>query len=495
MEPILGKEGPSVESKDGPDRTPPTSDEESVVLSKSPPVATSWWSRPCGGAEVLTLAFPLVVSTISWTLMNFIDRTFLTWYSTDAMAAAMPAGTISFAAICLPMGIASYAGTFVAQYNGSKQFDKIGRIVWQGVWLGLVCIPIFLVLRELAPWLFTRVGHPTNIAAYEIAYFRTLQFGAASVVLSSALSGFFSGREETSVIMKVDAFCAVLNIVLDYLWIFGKFGFPELGIIGAAIATVVSSWARSIIYIVLMLRRDVDGEFGVRSGCCFDWTLMKRLIRFGGPNGLQMFVEMTAFSAYLLLVGQLGENELAATTLAFNVNQIAFVPLLGLGFAVSILVGNQIGRERVDLAERATYTTLVIALGYGGVMALLYFLVPGWFLLLHEMGANEAEFGEVRDVTVLLLRFVAAYCLVDAALITFASAIKGAGDTKFVLFAAMLLSPIPVILGWIGIHYWHWKLTHFWILITLWIFAQALVYAGRFWQGKWRTMKVIELTE
>ncbi len=472
---------------------------------------TSWWARPCGGREVVQLAFPLVVSTISWTLMNFIDRTFLTWFDKDAMAAAMPAGAVSFSAICLPMGVASYVGTFVAQYNGSKQYHKMGLIVWQGVWLAVAAVPLFFLLHQLAPALFSGVGHPEGIANYEIVYFRALQFGAPAVVIAAATSGFFSGREETSVIMKVDASTSLLNVVLDYLWIFGYFGFPQMGIVGAALATVVSSWIRVFIYLALMFRRDRDsvdvaestdrsaneitGQFGVRADCRFDWPMMTRLIRYGGPNGLQMFIEMSAFSAYLLLVGTLGTTELAATTLAFNVNQIAFVPLLGLGFAVSILVGNQIGKQRPDLASRATFTTLTIALGYGLVMAALYWLVPGAFLVLHELGADAEEFAEIRDMTVILLRFVAVYCIVDAGLIVFASAIKGAGDTKFVLIAAMIMSPIPVILGWIGIHRWNWTINHFWVLITIWIFAQGLVYFGRFMQGKWRTMKVVELAD
>lgn len=454
----------------------------------------NWWTRRCGGREVMTLALPLVLSTVSWTLMNFVDRTFLLWHDTDSMAAAMPAGAVSFTAICLPMGIAAYASTFVAQYNGAGQLGRIGQVVWQGVWLGIACIPVFLLLRGLAPVLFANVGHAPHIATMEAQYFQTLMFGAAAVVISTALSGFFSGREETVVIMKVDASTALLNIALDYIWIFGKFGFPEGGIVGAALATAVSSWVRAAIYLVLVLRRDRQNTFGFRGGASINVATLRRLIWFGGPSGLQTFVEMAAFSSYVLLVGQLGEIELAATTLAFNINEIAFVPLLGLGFAVSILVGNQIGRKRVDLAERATWTTLSIAVGYATFMALLYWLVPGAFLVVHEMGADAEEFGVVRDTTIVLLRFVAAYCILDAVLIVFAGAIKGAGDTQFVLFAAILMSPWTVVLGWVGIHYLDWGLTQFWFLVTFWIMAQAVVYASRFLHGKWRSMQVIEPT-
>ena len=262
----------------------------------------------------------------------------------------------------------------------------------------------------------------------------------------------------------------------------------------AATATNVSEWAKALIYLVLMIRRDRQGTFGVLRRVGIDRVLMRRLIWFGGPNGLQMFVETAAFSAYLLLVGRLGENELAATTLAFNVNQIAFVPMLGLGFAASILVGNQIGKQRLDLAERATWTTLSIAILYAGLMAALYWTLPDTFLILHKIGADVHEFEAVRDITVVLLRFVAVYCIWDAVLIVFSSAIKGAGDTRFVLLAAMALSPIPVISGWIGIEYWNWTLMHFWFLVTAWIITQAFVYFARFMQGRWRTMSVIETT-
>lgn len=465
---------------------------ELVTDSEDVAESTGWWSRPCGVREVLVVAVPLVLSTLSWTVMSFIDRTFLTWYDSDAMAAAMPAGTISFAAICLPMGIASYVGTFVAQYNGAKQYSKIGHIIWQGVWIGVGFLPIFLLLLSVAPWLFRHVGHTETLAELETLYFQALMYGAAGVVVNSSLSGFFSGRQETVVVMYVSAVSALINIALDYVWIFGYFGFPEAGIVGAGLATSLSEWIKALIYLSLIFRRDASGQFGIVRGMRVSGPSLRRLFWFGGPNGLQFFIEMSAFSAYLLLVGQLGEKELAATSLAFNVNQLAFVPMLGLGMAVSIMVGNQIGQHRVDLASRATWTTLSITVIYSLVMAALYFIFPGAFLFFHEMGADQAEFSEVRDITVVLLRFVAIYCLFDAILIVFSSAIKGAGDTQFVLLASVILSPIPVVLGWVGIEYWSWGLEEFWYLVTFWILAQALVYCVRFWQGKWRTMRVIE---
>ena len=110
----------------------------------------NWWRRPCGGRDVVILALPLVISTMSFTVMTFIDRMFLTWYSINDVAAAMPAGMLQFTLISFPLGVATYVNTFVAQYEGSGRPRQIGPIVWQGIWIGLTAIPLLLLTAPLA---------------------------------------------------------------------------------------------------------------------------------------------------------------------------------------------------------------------------------------------------------------------------------------------------------------------------------------------------------
>lgn len=109
----------------------------------------SWWNQTCGPSEILAIALPLIASTISYTVMQFCDRLFMTWYSNDALAATLPAGVVSWTLASLPLGIAAYASTFVAQYFGAAKHDRIGAIVWQSVWLGVALIPIYLVFSTL----------------------------------------------------------------------------------------------------------------------------------------------------------------------------------------------------------------------------------------------------------------------------------------------------------------------------------------------------------
>jgi MATE family multidrug resistance protein len=467
-------------------------------MGKPPRLATdrailkNWWTRPCGGREVFALALPLVISSGSWSVMHFADRMFLLWHSTEAMAAAMPAGLLHFTLLCFPLGVAMYVNTFVAQYHGAGRHDRIGPVVWQGVRIGLLAIPLFLLTIPLAPAIFAFAGHDPDMAALEVLYYQVVTFGAGGMLISAALASFFTGRGSTRVVMAVDCAAMVLNVVLDYLWIFGYGGLPALGIEGAAWATVVAQWSKVLLYGALMMRPVYRDRYRLVAGRRFDPELTARILRYGGPNGLQMVVEVAAFSLFILFVGRLGAEAMAATTLAFNVNSIAFVPMVGLGIAVSTMVGQQLGRDRPDLAARATWTAFALAAVYMGTMALSYVLLPRVFLMGHAAGTSPEQFARIGETTVVLLRFVAAYCLFDAALIMFSSAIKGAGDTRFILWVNLCVAPWPVLASWWGIAWFGWGLIWCWLTITTWIWALGVIFCARFLQGRWRRMRVIE---
>jgi len=451
-----------------------------------------WWSRPCGGREMLGLALPLVISTASWTVMNFTDRMFLLWFSTEAMAAAMPAGMFYFAVLCFPFGVCSFVTTFVAQYRGANRPEQIGLAVWQGVRIALWSIPLLLATCALAPWVFSLSGHDPAIAELEVTYYQVLTLGGGGVLLSVTFSSFFTGLGRTRVVMVVDAIGAALNIALDYAWIFGRWGFPEMGIAGAALATAVSQWAQVGMYVLVMRGAELRRQCQLSEGRRADRKLMRRLLRYGGPNGLQMLVEVAAFAVFLLLVGRLGPEAMAATTLAFNINSVAFVPMLGVGLAVTTMVGHQLGAKQPDRAARAAWTGLWIAELYMGTIAVFYVATPDFFLFGHAQGTDPAVFARLRDMTVVLLRFVAAYSVFDALNVIFVGAIKGAGDTRFILLTTAILSPPPVLAAWWGITCHGWGILWCWMVLTGWVCALGLVYLARFLRGRWRRMTVIE---
>jgi multidrug resistance protein, MATE family len=330
------------------------------------------------------------------------------------------------------------------------------------------------------------------LAAQETLYFQVNTFGAGAEVIAAALSTFFTGLGRNRVVMVVDGSAAVINGVLDYGWIFGHFGLPALGIEGAAWATVTALWFRVVAYAGLMMLPRYRRPYHLWSGRRLNVHLLRRLLRFGGPSGLQLLIDVAGFTLFLLLIGNLGEMATAATTLAFNVNTLAFVPMFGLGIALSTIVGRQLGRNDARLAARATWTALWMAMIYMGTWALVYVLLPDVLLMGHAAGTLPKDFVPLRALVVVLLRFVAVYCLFDALNMVFSAALKGAGDTRFILMTSLVMTPMPLLAAWAGIHYADWGLLWCWVVITVWICALGLIYCGRFLQGRWRFMRVIE---
>ena len=454
----------------------------------------NWWSRPCGGREVLQIALPLVVSTMFWSIQWFVDRMYLMWHSSaelPEMAASLPAGMAHWTMICLPGGIASFVNTFVAQYHGAGKPERIGLAVAQGVRLGWICTPLFLLAIPLAPLFFSGSAN-APLAKLETDYFQCLAFGAGAVVIGNALSSYYTGRGMTRVVMMVQIGGTLVNVVGDYLLIFGELGFPELGIKGAAIATAAANWFNVLAFMVLMRLSPDRERHGLASGNRFDAALFWRLLRFGAPGGLPMLVEAGSFTLLTYFITTIGDAQGAATGLAFNVNAIAFIPVFGVSIAVSTLVGQKLGENRPDLAARATWTSLVISLFYTSLFGLAYLAVPDFFLLAHGAFAKEAEFNHIRDLAVTLLRFVAAYCIFDAMQLIFLGALRGAGDTFFILIATTTISVVFVTIGRLGQVYGDWGLFGWWWVLTAWICTLAAVYLTRFLQGHWKGMRVIE---
>lgn len=452
----------------------------------------TWWRRPGGVRETLAVALPLIASTVSWTIMIFTDRVFLTWYSRDAVAAALPAGNIAFTIICFPLGLASYVNTFVAQYHGAGRPERIGPAVWQALFIGMVTVPLAMSTIAVAPEMIGALGHESAVARYELDYYVPVCWGESTLVMVAALSAFFTGRAQTRTVMVVDSSAAALNVLLDYLWIFGYGGFPEMGPAGAAWATTVATWMRLVVYLCLFWSPASRRAYCTFSGCRFDRDLFRRLIWYGFPNGTQYLFEMGAFTVFLVVVGQMGRRELAASNLSFNLNSFAFMPILGIGLAASTLVGQHLGEEKPRLAERSTWSAFAIGGSWMAVIASLYLFAPDVLLYTYSINSDPGEFDDLHDLTVILLRFVALYCLFDAMNIIFSGALKGAGDTGFVLVTTLVVSLSVAFATYIGVREFDLGLYWCWSVITAWVWLLGVIFFLRFLFGPWRSMRVIE---
>jgi MATE family multidrug resistance protein len=445
-----------------------------------------------GSRELLRLAWPLILSNSCWTLQIALDRILLSRSSSAAVGAAMAAALLFWTPILLFQNIANYATTFVAQYTGAGQHHRVGPAVWQALHFGVLAGLAFLGLIPLADILVSLGGHAAEIQELEATYFRCLCFSALPTLVTAAASSFFAGRGDSRTVLCINGIGLLVNGLLAYPWIYGAWGFPALGIAGAGWATVAGTSTSALLALGLMLRPRYHATYATGSGWRLDGELFRRLLRFGVPNGLLSSLDCLAFTAFLLLVGRLGKVELAASSIAFTLNMITFLPALGMGQAVAVLVGQRLGENRPHLAERSTWTGLWITLAYMVAIALLYVLLPESLAWVFHSDEDAAGWDRIAPLVPPLLRFVAAYTLFDSMNLIFSFALRGAGDTRFVTLMALALAwPVMVLPTWAAWRY-HWGLYWAWAFASLYIVLLALTFLLRFRQGKWQSMRVIE---
>ncbi|MDB5341304.1 MAG: efflux family protein [Planctomycetaceae bacterium] len=443
--------------------------------------------------ELLIIAIPLAISAGSVTMMHIANRLFLTWHSQDALAAVLPASMWNWTLLSIFIGTAQYVNTFVSQYEGAQRPDRVASAIWQGAYFAIFGGVLLTVLAPLTAGVFYLFPVDEHVQELEIQYFLIVCLGSLPVVLSGVLGCFFSGRQFTRITMIVNLTGSLINIVLDYILIFGWGPIPSYGIAGAAWATVTAEFSIMFIYLWLLWRSADAKKYQLWSAWRFDRELFGRLLKFGLPSGIHFFVDVCGFSVFIMLIGVIDKRVAAASTLAFNLNTMAFLPVVGLGTAVSILVGQRIGEGRPDAAARTTWIGVGIAMIYMLTFGLVYVGLPDLILAPYAVESNAEEFKVIRPIVITLLWFVAAYSLFDAMAIVFGSALRGAGDTRFAMLFSFLTGwLIMVVPTWIGVKYYDWGVLAAWSACTAFVVVLGLGLGLRFQYGKWRTMRVIE---
>ena len=427
------------------------------------------------------------------TVQVFVDTILLSWHDQREMAASFPAVMWYWLPFGLLQVTAGYVSTFVAQYTGARRPERVGPAVWQGIHFAVLAGLLFLLMVPAAPYLIALGGTFQALQVLEVTYLRCLCFAALPMLVMAAVNGFFSGRGQTWTVLGIEAAGTGRQRRARSGADLRPAGFPEMGIAGAGWATVAGSWASALVALALLLRRKYREEFNTLRGWRLERELFGRLLKYGGPAGTQVFLDVLVFHVFVQLVGRLGEAATAATTLTVRLNMVAFLPMMGLGQAVSILVGQRLGADRPDLAERSAYTGLKWVFGYMCSRCCRVSPLPrtcSW-LRFAVSATRRASPPWPRS-------FPACWCawrstpLADSINVTFSFALRGAGDTRFVSLLTFALAwPIMVVPTYVvvrggGSLYWAWGFA------TAYIIAMAVCFYLRFRSGRWKTMRVIE---
>lgn len=449
--------------------------------------------KPGGYVEFLTIATPLMISHGAVSLHHFTDRLFLSWYGQNEIAASLPAGILAYTIIAFFLGISSYTNTFVAQYHGAEQPQNIGKATWQGIHFSIIAGFLSLLLIPLGHFIIYSSGHEPEVISLEITYFNYVYMGIFFYILDGALSSFYSGRGKTLIIMFVTITGTTLNVILDYAMIFGVWGFPEMGIKGAAIATVIANGVMSGMYLTMMLSKSNHKQYQTRSTYSFDKHIFNQLLKFGVPAGVQQCLSVASFTVFVFLVGSIGLVELAASNIVIAINTLSFMPALGASMAAAAMVGQYIGRKDYATAEKSAYTAIISVEALMVLFALAFILIPEPILRLFEGHSKEGvQYEEIIQYGKTLLIFVAVYQVFDAMLITFSGALRGAGDTKFAMWTELVCAWCFFVPGtWLILFVFDGGVLLAWFWASLYIAAVGLTLFTRFKLGYWKSIQVI----
>jgi multidrug resistance protein, MATE family len=453
------------------------------------------WRQHSRYREVANVCVPLVMGTAATTVMEFTDRVFLANYSLDAVAAAMPAGIAAFLFLAFFGGVAAYASVFIAQYKGAGATRRIGAALWQGLYFSMASGCVLAAASQfMAAPIFSLAGHPLPIQGLETVYFKILCMGSVFHISVQALSAFYTGRGMTRPVMVITFLGMAFNIPLDYLLINGIWIFPELGVAGAAIATV-SSWAlMAFLFSLLIFTPTHEKVYQVKSRRRFDADMFLRLMKHGVPGSIQFCLDIFAFTFFIFMVGRIGALELAATSIVLSISSIAFMPAMGFSQGISTLVGQALGRKRPDEATYAAFSAIHFLLCYTLLVDLLFIIAPEKALYLFMIRSQAAgDSAAIMETGCRLLHIVAVYLFMDALYMCFVGVLKGAGDTRFVMWSiggaslCFMIGPL-----YIGVQLLQMGVVYAWLCVLAFITSLFLLSLYRFRQGKWKHMLVTE---
>lgn len=393
--------------------------------------------KQVGLREVVTLAWPIVVSMLSYTAMAVVDTLFVGQLGTPQLASMGLALSTLFTVHCFGDGLLTGLKVVVAQRTGADDRDAVERLLWLGLWLALGMGLAEASLALVSDAAFTLQGASAEASAHASSYFSVRVLGAPLAFGTYALSSWLQGRGETRVPMVATLLANATNIALDPVFIHGFGPVPAMGVAGAAIATV-AAYAVSFGFLVTRLRRQL-ARFPRRP----PRALLGRVWRLGAPLGLRSSLHVGSFAVFSAILAQIGDAHLAAHVITVRIISVSFLPGMGIGEACSILAGQLIGAGRHAEVAAVTRHGLRLAAGLMALCGLLFVLVPEPLVRIFDPSP------QVLALALQLLLVAAAFQVFDAASNVFQGVLNGAGDTRFVMLAGVAsqwLVMLPV--GW-----------------------------------------------
>lgn len=392
-------------------------------------------STPPTYRSVFKLVWPLAIGMANNAIMQFVDRVFLSRESETAIAAVLPASMLSWVFVGFFQAVVAYSGAFVAQYHGAGDREGCVRSYFTALVMALISGAFCLLLIYPGNMVFALVGHTGDLLRYERTYYSIVMLGAAALCMTTASQCYFTGLGFTRSVFWVNVIGNIVNIVLDPILIFGLGPIPAYGIAGAAVATAIAQTTQFLILWNMALRREEIKGFSkfVSTGIKGFSELFRRMLRFGVPSGLYTVLNLLSFTIFVFLTSKLGVTELAVSNAVFSVAYLLMAPIEGFSIGAETLVGQYQGAGNSKYALKAGNKTIVTAVVYSVVTSLLVLVFHKPILSLFAGTDSSMNLPEMVSLSFTLFIMMTTWQCFDAVDITSGGALKGAGDTRFIM--------------------------------------------------------------
>jgi MATE family multidrug resistance protein len=391
------------------------------------------------------LAAPVMLGMFGHTFVSFVDNIMVGQIGTAELAAVSLGNSFMFIAMSIGIGFSTAITPLIAEADSANNFDQAKSTFKHGLFLCTVLgIVLFLGIFFAKPLMYL-MEQPKEVVELAIPYLDLVAFSLIPLVVFQALKQFSDGMSMTKYPMYATLIANIVNVVLNYLLIFGKFGFPELGIVGAAYGTVISRFIM-LAYLWWLLANKERSRALVTNIKFFvlEKLMLRKLINLGAPSAMQMFFEVAIFTSAIWLSGLLGKNSQAANQIALNLSSMTFMIAMGLSVASMVRVGNQKGLQNFKELRRIAFSIfllgILLAIFFGAVFFLFHESLPKIYVDFTDV-SNYADKLEVVAIASQLLFAAAIFQISDTIQVVVLGALRGLQDVK-----------IPTIITFIS--YW-----------------------------------------
>jgi putative MATE family efflux protein len=417
--------------------------------------------------RIWLIAYPIILGSVAQNLINFTDTAFLGRVGEVALGAGALGGIFYLAVFMLGLGFGMGEQIIVARRFGEKKLKAIGSVVDHSfLFLMLLAVAAFVVLRFGSEEILRYGVKSQDIAAGTMIFLDYRAFGIFAAFVNVGFRSFYVGLGRTKVITYTTVVLAVVNIILDYVLIFGKFGFPEMGIAGAALASVIAEFSAVVYFMIYtaVYIRFADYELFRFQG--LHWKKMQRILKVSFPTMMQQFISLSVWFIFFLFVEKIGESSLAVSNIIRSIYVLLMVPIWGFATAVNTLVSYLIGAGRSNEVMRLVYR--IILLCFVGVVALvtLGIIFPRLLLGIYTNNALLISMG----IPVLHVVSVGAL-LLSVGFILF-SAVSGTGKTEISLVIELTVLVIYLLYAYFVVEHWHGTVVLAWT--AEWVYGSLL---------------------